>query len=88
MQVYIEAKSLTNSECIVVLPGDRLGLFLEYAPGAVAYTFDIAVSEVLGSHIGANRKVIQLNEVFDGFGYTTFPYDFSMAAYLDLGNFP
>ena len=32
----------------MVRPDDRLGLFLEGAPAAVAYTFDPNVDEVLG----------------------------------------
>ena len=48
MQVYIEAKSINNAECFAVRPDDRLGLFLEEAPAAVAYTFDPNVDEVLG----------------------------------------
>ncbi len=48
LQVYIEAKNPLKPECAVVRPGDRLGLFLEEAPAAVAYTFDINVEQVLG----------------------------------------
>ncbi len=51
LQIYIESKDLLRRECVVVLPDDRLGLFLEEAPAAVAYTFDPSVVEVLGTYI-------------------------------------
>ena len=41
----------------MVQPDDRLGLFLEEAPAAVAYTFDPNVDEVLGTFY---RKLFQL----------------------------
>ena len=45
---------------------------------------------VAGNHIDEQAdpfkgQPILVGQALDGFKYSTFPYDFSMAAYLDLG---
>ncbi len=54
------------------------------------YTGDHGVASPTGNHIderpGALKgTAVTVGEQLSGFKYSTFPYDFSMAAYLDLG---
>ena len=65
-----------------VRKGDRLGVYNEKAPAAVAYTFDGNSPEAL-LHIPRNSsEVSQLKDVIK-FGALNFPYVFSVLAYMD-----
>jgi len=82
--VYIAAK-LTN-KCVRVHSGDRMGVYFEEGPGAVAYTFN-GINPMALAHQRPNRTVpAEIGEIveFDGL---TFPYDFSMAAYIDTSKY-
>ena len=59
--------------------GDRLGVYFEEAPGAVAYTFDADSPTALGTTV--EQAVMVGNKTF--FNSLSFPYDFSLAAYFD-----
>ena len=67
--------------CVRVRQGDRLGVYLEESPGAVAYTFDADQPMALGKTLGDNEPT-KINETLT-FDRLNFPYDFSMAAYVD-----
>ena len=62
--------------------GDRLGVYIEEAPGAIAYTFDVTNPSVL-AHTQTNvPELIALNDVIY-FQAIVFPYEFSVTAYFD-----
>ena len=64
-----------------VRQGDRLGVYMEDTPGAVAYTFDAAQPMALGKTFG-DEDPTEVNSTLT-FDRLNFPYDFSMAAYVD-----
>jgi len=76
--IYLSAKFL---DCVVVQENDRLGLFFEESPGAVAYTFDGDDPRVYGATQDPNNSS-QVSETIH-FDSLIFPYDFSVAAYVD-----
>ena len=76
--MYIESKLVQR--CVQVHQGDRLGIYLEEAPGAVAYFFDSTKPDALG-HTVRNKDNLKLN-VTVGFDILKFPYDFSLSAYI------
>ncbi len=80
--MYIASK-LTEL-CVKVKEGDRLGVYLEGSPGAVAYHFDEHNPMALGHIMKDLSKPVKVNNtvLFDPLA---FPYDFSMTAYLDTG---
>ena len=81
-QTYIEG--LLSYECTKVFAGDRVGVYLEETPGAVAYTFDALSPTALGHTLANSSNTVPIGDsvVFDSL---TFPYDFSIAAYVDAG---
>lgn len=76
--IYLSAKFL---DCVIVQENDRLGLFFEESPGAVAYTFDGKDPRVYGATQDPNNSSIVSETVH--FDTLIFPYDFSVAAYVD-----
>ncbi|KAI0213831.1 hypothetical protein LSAT2_001082 [Lamellibrachia satsuma] len=80
--IYIESK--LTEKCVRVRAGDRIGVYIEEAPGAIAYTFDGTSPDAL-VHTQTNvtePQLIAIDAVVE-FGFLTFPYDFSVTAYLD-----
>jgi len=67
--------------CSIVQQGDRLALYFEEAPGAVAYTFDASDPRVFGKSEDFNTA-LELGQIKE-FDSLIFPYDFSVAAYVD-----
>ncbi len=78
LQIYLEAKLRS---CFRVRSGDRLGVHFEAAPGAVAYTFDPDRPKALGKTFGQEPSP-EVNGTLT-FDRLNFPYDFSMAAFVD-----
>jgi hypothetical protein len=78
--VYIESK--LTQPCLRVKQGDRLGVFTEEAPGSVAYKFDSSSPMALAHNAGAMSQAIHLGDTVS-FDTLSFPYDFSVAAYID-----
>ena len=76
--IYLVAKQM---DCAVVRQGDRLGLSFEDAPGAVAYTFDASDPKAFGKIVDPTKPP-ELNVEIQ-FDTLQFPYDFSVAAYVD-----
>ena len=66
--------------------GDRLGVYLEEAPGAVAYSFDSSNPMALGHTVRNLSDPVKVNERVR-FDPLTFPYDFNMAAYIHLSKY-
>ena len=79
LQICIESKR--TEKCVRVRAGDRIGVYIEEAPGAIAHTFD-GTSPATLLHLQNVTYPIAVNEVVD-FQVITFPYDFSVTAYLD-----
>ena len=76
--IYLAAKLM---DCTLVHHDDRLGLLFEDIPGAVAYKFDSTEGNAFGKTFDPSTplaigKVIKFNSMM-------FPYDFSVAAYVD-----
>ena len=71
------------TECTVVEYGDRLGLYFEEAPGSVVYVFDAKEPTAFAKTVNTTNppKVGDLLH----FDSLTFPYDFSVAAYVHTG---
>ena len=78
--MYIE--SLLSVQCVRVQSTDRVGVFFEEAPGAVAYAFDATHPEALASTLKNSSAPYQEGEEVT-FDPLTFPYDFSVVAYVD-----
>ncbi len=85
-QVYVA--SLFEYSCPRVLPGDKLGIYLEETPGSVSYTFDPSSPPLtLGfTYPNLSRPVRPGERV--RFESLTFPYVFSAAAFVHLGKCP
>ena len=79
-QVYIESK--ITERCVRVRQWDRLGVYFEEAPGAVAYTFDATSPKAL-AHILDKAGDHYLKGDMVEFDTLTFPYDFSVSAHVD-----
>ena len=77
-QVYIESKL---AKCVRVRSGDRLGVYIEEAPGAIAYTFNKDRPQALLVEQNASDP-IQLKD-FITIEKLNFPYVFSLSAYID-----
>ena len=75
--VYIIAKFMN---CVRVQEDDRLGLFFEESPGAVGYNFVDAGLRVFGKQFNSDTLGIGTTVRFES---QMFPYDFSVAAYID-----
>ena len=80
-QIYISSKF---GKCARIENGDRMGVFLEEAPGAVAYTFDASTPTALGHSLEDRNYPTPIDTVIP-FDTLTFPYDFSVAAYIGTG---
>ena len=80
LQVYFESK--LTEKCIRVRQGDRVGVYLEEAPGSVSFIFDSTDPQSL-SHTLTNTSVPYATGDKVVFDPLTFPYDFSVAAYVD-----
>lgn len=66
------------------MTGDRLGVAMEKVPGAIAYTFDASSPMALGyTATNVSNPTSLGQDVL--FASLTFPYDFSMSAYVDTG---
>ena len=76
LQIYLE--SLRFEPCILVRVGDRLGVYFEEEPTAVAYVFDADLPRALGVIVPEPVAVGNVTE----FDSLFFPYDFSLAAYF------
>jgi len=76
--IYITAKMLP---CALVHSGDRLALSFTESPGAVAYVFDSSDPNAHGKTLDPASPPIEGDVV--EFDPMIFPYDFSVAAYVD-----
>ena len=83
-QIYIESKLITT--CQRVRSGDRLGVFLTDAPGAIGYTFDGRRASSLAYTLPNKTQHINIGGQV-GFGNLLFPYVFSVAAYIDTSKY-
>ena len=80
LQLYIISR--LTEPCIRVRRGDRLGVYFEESPGAIAYRSNELTPNAF-AHARENlRKSYGLLEVVR-FESLVFPYDFSAAAYVD-----
>ena len=74
----------TNSDCAVVRPGDRLGLYFEELPWAIGYVFDAeTLPQTLLFTVNVSEPINQFDTV--EFALLSFPYRFSVTAYVDTG---
>ena len=82
LQIYIESK--LTEHCVRVRAGDRIGVYVEEAPGAIAYTFDGASLNALIHTAGnaSDPQPVKVDDIVE-FGSLNFPYDFSVTAYID-----
>ncbi len=62
-----------------------MGIYLEEAPGAVAYTFEPKEPTALGYSLPDRNYPTPIGTDIN-FDKLTFPYDFSVAAYIYTGN--
>ena len=77
-QVYISSGLDTSKKCVRVQSGDRLGVYFEALPTAIAYVFDDQSPTALGTTVPEPASIGNVTE----FSSLAFPYDFSLAAYL------
>ena len=80
-QLFAESR---QRDCVYVQPGDRFGVYIEEAPGSIAYEFS-RESSVLKYKVANLSRLTAVGDsvVFDAL---RFPYVFSMAVYIDTGN--
>ena len=76
--IYLAAKLM---DCTLVHQGDRLGLSFEDTPGAVAYKFDSTDPTAFGTTFDPSVPLATGTTIV--FNSMMFPYDFSVAAYVD-----
>ena len=62
---------------------DRLGVYLEEAPGAVSYIFDASSPTALNHRLDNDTATYNSGDVY-AFDALVFPYDFAVAAYIDV----
>ena len=72
--------SLFTEQCVVVRPGDRLGVYSEHPQSSVAYMFD-ALNPRAVAHTFDNHSHPLDREQTVNFDTLVFPYAFSAAAY-------
>ena len=77
IQIYI---SSLCKPCVRVQSTDRMGIFFEESPGAVAYSFDSGMSASL-SELADDGKPNKVGDTVR-FDDIIFPYDFSIVAYV------
>ena len=77
LQIYIARQS--REKCLLVRAGDRVGVYIEEAPGAVAYTFDPTPPYLLG---GVFESIVS-NQTVSFKSTLPFPYALSFSVYLD-----
>ena len=65
-----------------VKAGDRIGLYIEASPSAIAYTFDRDMPKVLYRPPSEVPKLIAVNDIVE-FYAIRFPYRHSIMAYVD-----
>ncbi|KAK2174617.1 hypothetical protein NP493_789g00026 [Ridgeia piscesae] len=75
--IYIARQS--REKCLLVRAGDRVGVYIEEAPGAVAYTFDPTPPYLLG---GVFESIVS-NQTVSFKSTLPFPYALSFSVYLD-----
>ena len=80
-QVYIESKF--TEKCTRVQKDDRLGLYVEEIPGSIAYTFLPTKASTLTATNPIEANATNTTGIKMLFDKLTFPYEFSLAAYID-----
>ena len=80
LQIYIESK--LTEKCVRVRSGDRLGVYIEETPGAIAYKFKADSPNALLYTAMNSSEVTYVNDIIK-FGSLNFPYLFSVLAYVD-----
>ena len=76
-QIYIARMS--KAKCLRVRAWDRVGVYIEEAPGAIAYTFDPTPPYLLG---GVFESLVS-NQTVSFKSTLPFPYALSLSVYLD-----
>ena len=79
-QFYVDGG--VDDGCIRVTSGDRLGLYFEEVPWALSYNF--AAQSAPQTFFFRTSQPINVSDVIE-FSVLSFPYRFSIAAYLDTG---
>ena len=79
-------ESVFTSQCFKVHEGDRLGLYFPVSPGAIPYRYDFGNPASFQHRVDNVSDPIKLREkiMFDPL---SFPYDFSVAVYLDISKY-
>ena len=71
-----------QERCVKVKAGDRIGLYIEASPSAIAYTFHRDMPKVLYRPPSEVPTLIAVNDVVE-FYAIRFPYGHSIMAYVD-----
>lgn len=74
--------SKLSESCVRVETADRIGVFLEESPGAISYTFQASNPSSFVPADGNVSDPFVLGDIA-AFDTLTFPYEFSVAAYID-----
>lgn len=82
LQLYIVSQIVR--QCALVKAGDRLGIYLEELPWAIAYKFAADSPRALQYRA---ENITHPFDIFENviFDPLTFPYNFSVLAYFDTG---
>ena len=83
LQVYVDTWQ-TGKKCVIVVPGDRLGVYMDEGPGSIVYKFLEKGAQTLGHFVTNLSDPTAIDDVVD-FNSPIFPYLFSAAAYIDTG---
>ena len=83
LQVYVDTWQ-TGKKCVIVAPGDRLGVYMEEVPGSIVYKFLDKGAETLNYILSNLSDPTAIGDVVD-FNSPNFPYLFSAAAFIDTG---
>ena len=83
LQVYIHTRQGAN--CVFIRNTDRLGIYTQKSPGAVAHVFDTVNAATTLKHTELNLAATPRPGDTIRFDSLAFPYRFSAAAYIDTG---
>lgn len=81
IQIYVVSK--LASECFHIRKDDRIGIYNEEAPSSVSYTFNMLIPSALSSRLANMSQPNAIGEIVQ-FDTLQFPYDFLVAAYIDV----
>lgn len=78
---------MRNTTCLSVLKGDRVGIYAENGPVPISYAFmKVGHPATLRHPLGTSDRFVAIGQSVS-FDALTFPYEYSVNAFIDTGRF-